>query len=227
MIHFYQFFCQTQRDLERHLDYNFYRFVVVTNISSSSFSETRIQTCLTKFTLLYMQLDYDYCLMYHFGFKDSPKCAWCVQTNNHSDRGSAHSCIHTLKAPLCHTFFRSTDQFPIALEHTVHCLGHDSILGPAIGPFFSVFIWKNFFSFWESRTMKGVTFFSFSKFWKGVFVKKKLKKNYSCTEGTGIKKRVSHLLSPKWKKNSLSGMWQGRVNSFWINFLKNYLNLSK
>ncbi len=27
-----------------------------------------------------------------------------------------------------------------ASGHTVHCLGHDSISGPAIGPFFSMFI---------------------------------------------------------------------------------------
>ncbi len=32
-----------------------------------------------------------------------------------------------------------------------------------------------FFCFGESRAIKGVIFFSFSKFWKGVFIKKKIK----------------------------------------------------
>ncbi len=41
---------------------------------------------------------------------------------------------------------------------------------------FSQCLFERFFShFDESRAMKGVIFFSFSKFWKGVFVKKKKK----------------------------------------------------
>ncbi len=52
-----------------------------------------------------------------------------------------------------------------ASGHTVHCLRHDSISGPAIGPFFSMFTFERcFFHFGKSRAMKGVIFFSFSKF---------------------------------------------------------------
>ncbi len=79
-------------------------------------------------------------------------------------------CLHTISVlPLLAgwnvSVFIGLFSYLHASGHTVHCLGHDSISSPAIGPFFSIFIWKIFFfHFGKSRAMKGVIFFSFSKF---------------------------------------------------------------
>ncbi len=67
-----------------------------------------------------------------------------------------------------------------ASGHTVHCLGHDSISGPAIGPFFSMFIWKNFFlilaNFWNVE--KGFSYKKKSKKIKAVLRETELKTEF-------------------------------------------------
>ncbi len=84
--------------------------------------------------------------------------------------------------------------------HTVHCLRHDSISGPAIGPFFSMFIWKNFFFILAKVGQWKEYFFSFSKFWKGVFVKKKIKKKIEAVpRETEFKTEFPELRKPLFK----------------------------
>ncbi len=125
--------------------------------------------------------------------------------------------------------FIPDESYSLASGHTVHCLGHDSILGPAIGPFLSMFIWRNFFfHIGESRAMKGVIFFSFSKFWIGVFLKKKSKKIKAVLRQKEFKTGFPELWKPffkiwKIKKKLLLSLPsfrqnEGRENSFWINF---------
>ncbi len=101
---------------------------------------------------------------------------------------------------------------PGASGHTVHCLGHDSISGPAIGPFFSMLYLQDvFFHFGESRAMKRRIFFSFSKFWKGVFVKKKIK---AVLRETEFKTKFPNFENEKKNSAVYVRTWTVNVNTF-------------